>query len=180
MAPRRLDAADAAHLEEHGFCVVRGLVDPELCAAARAMVDRFFGDSPAEAVVGGQPGPWPDDDGDEVIMSANWAHSLMHPIRDPLPAQLVAPMVPVMSDALCADVSSLKLISQNFRRTDPSPPPEGGYIPLVAGVDKHRGVAGMQIHGEHYFHIDRCAPPPHTHTLSPLISQSLTLGPGAP
>ena len=27
MAPRRLDAADAAHLEEHGFCVVRGLVD---------------------------------------------------------------------------------------------------------------------------------------------------------
>ena len=41
VAPRRLDAADAAHLEEHGFCVVRGLFDPDLCAEARAMVDRF-------------------------------------------------------------------------------------------------------------------------------------------
>ena len=68
---------------------------------------------------------WPARDATEpYISSGNFTHSILHPINDAAAASIVPPMVDLHLDLLrCSDATNLKLLNQNFRRTDRSPPP---------------------------------------------------------
>jgi hypothetical protein len=162
----------AQHLDEHGFCVLRGVLDAGVAADARRMMDEHLGppckdiDMSAqrgEALVWGQKNvSWPADGayaadgGAPVIHTGGYAHSLQHPLYDSRCAAVVPPMVEPVSQLLRTSASragGLKLIHQNFRRTDPSPPP---YPVLQDGVQL--GDAGKPAAG---FHMDSAFLPEH-------------------
>jgi hypothetical protein len=132
----------AAHLDEHGWCVYRGVLSGEDCAASRAMMDEHLGPpakdiamhadratAAAQGIAWGQKNvQWPEPDagagGAPVIHTGGYAHSLQHPLYDPRAALPVGPIAPIASHLLRSSPSTgLKLIHQNYRRTDPSPPP---------------------------------------------------------
>eukprot|EP01051_Picozoa_sp_SAG22_P001168 SAG22_NODE_43_length_25304_cov_5.394644_20_plen_843_part_00 len=142
---------DAQQLAEHGITVVKRVLPADTCAATCAMMDEILG-GPAEAVHAGfQPGPWPEqpwqDGGRPVVTTGSYTHSLQHPIRDGRAAACVAPLVPVMAAALrCDDVGTqLKLVHQNFRRTDPSPPPPDGWPEITSDGRLDGRRAGLHI-----------------------------------
>jgi hypothetical protein len=77
---------------------------------------------------GGVDNRWPEPGATEpYITSGNFTHSILHPIADPVAAELVIPLVPLQADLLRCDIGDVKLLNQNFRRTDRSPPPGGGH-----------------------------------------------------
>ena len=160
-----LSPAQKEHLALHGYAVVKGLVEPELCCGARAMIDAILGakakqvaqvdlkidydplsaaavdadlkspvpgqrtsagaTAPAVRNRAGEDNRWPESVHDPpYITSGNFTHSILHPINDPAAALLVPPMVPLQADLLRCRTEDVKLLNQNFRRTDRSPPPQ--------------------------------------------------------
>ena len=144
-----MEAAAALHLDAHGYCVLRKVVGPDVAAASRAMMDEHLGPPCADiemAAERGQAGVWGQknvswpadgayaaDGGAPVVHTGGSAHSLQHPLYDARCADVVPPMAERMARILrCAPGGGgLKLIHQNYRRTDPSPPP---FPELIDGV----------------------------------------------
>jgi hypothetical protein len=148
-AGRTLDGEQLLELEARGFTVVPGLIGPELAARARQLVDVIIGSPPPEDGLGlrdipegrGQKGPWPADGDDRpVITLGNYRHSISHPIHDAayghpgLMAELLTPFVELNRQLLrvpeegfaAASAAGMKLLQQEIRRTDRSPPPHHG------------------------------------------------------
>ena len=134
--------SDVRHLDEHGFCVVRGLIDEDTAAQTRAMIDELLvTPAPTPKVVGKgecqsyrDGNLWPEvsaaEGGAPILLTGNYMHWLEHPIADPRTALTVPAQYPVMAQLLrSVDAEqTLKLLHQNFRRTDPSPPPYASEI----------------------------------------------------
>lgn len=112
---------------------------------------------------------WPEPaaagGGAPVLHTGGWAHSLQHPLRDARSGALVAPMAPVVQQLLRSNPDGLKLIHQNFRRTDPSPPPDGGYPDIVDGC-----IDGSKAG----FHMDSGFLPQH-YTTTPRLNYYITI-----
>ena len=81
---------------------------------------------------------WPEPaaagGGAPVLHTGGHAHSLQHPLRDARSASVVGPMAPIMQQLLRSTPETLKLFHQNYRRTDPSPPPDDGYPEIINGA----------------------------------------------
>ena len=134
--------SDVRHLDEHGFCVVRGLIDEDTAAQTRAMIDELLvTPAPTPKAVGKgecqsyrDGNLWPEvsaaEGGAPILLTGNYMHWLEHPIADPRTALTVPAQYPVMAQLLrSVDAEqTLKLLHQNFRRTDPSPPPYASEI----------------------------------------------------
>lgn len=133
---------DMQAVEQYGYAVVKGVIPPGVCARARALMDAQLG-PPAERVHvhveqlyglddTNEGAAWPGPlgiakfDGRGVrppeIASRGYRHSLRHPIRDSVCAELVPPaMVALHSKLLRTD--SLRMNQQFMVRTDYQPPP---------------------------------------------------------
>jgi hypothetical protein len=158
VAPGERWAQHVAELDARGFTVARGVVGEAACAAARAMMDAHLGPAGGAAPMADpsgrpyQPRPWPllsaREGGGPVVnyvsqlragRAPGFVRQVEHPIRAAAAAAVVAPMVPLVAAGLrCKDPArELCLIHQNFRRTDPSPPPhpaphfhmDSGFLP---------------------------------------------------
>ena len=139
-------AEETAHLDEHGWCVLKGVVSEQVAADSRAMMDDHLGPvgvadiqltPDREAAVGGLlwgqknvswPEPGASGGGGPVIHTGGSAHSLQHPLYDARTAAVVGPMAAPMMQILRSTPETLKLVHQNYRRTDPSPGPYPDYI----------------------------------------------------
>ena len=169
--------ANIDHLDEHGWCVVRSVADEDTCGAVRTMIEELLG-PPAETIDAaargyqtyetvaehGQDWKWPrvmaDEGGAPIIRTNSHLHWVEHPIADARAAAAVPAMAPAMAKLLrCTDAENdLKLIHQNFRRTDPSPGPYPEYV--ADGVlQGGGGKSGPGVrHGG--FHMVRRCPRP--------------------
>jgi hypothetical protein len=145
-----VDATTLKHLDEHGYCVVRSVIDPGTAAVVRGMMDTFLGPPAAHCdceALGLQKGTmWPVAGSSKPLLTEEGAymHSLQHPIPDARTALPVPPLMKVMGEVLRCSVPAdeLVLIHQNFRRTDPSPPDEGPYgHPKVAADGTFDGTS---------------------------------------
>ena len=137
-------AEDQAHLDEHGYCVIRNVVDESVAAQVRSLIDDLLGPEPRETIDAEALGyqtydtlkhdgvdyKWPRKLGDDptstpILKTGGYLHWAEHPIHDQRAAAAVPAMAPLLAKLLrCTDPErDLKLIHQNFRRTDPSPPP---------------------------------------------------------
>lgn len=139
---------DREELYAKGFTVVRGVVGPEACARARALIDDYLGPCGASVEAHVEARGWsiakqyndnprvkPGVDSSDFwatappfLQSNNYRHDIRHPIRDPVVAGLItAPQVAVHAEALrCKQLSDLKLMQQFLIRTDYQP---GPYAP---------------------------------------------------
>ena len=155
---RTIATSDLAQFDAEGWCVVRNVLSKEAAAAAREMMDEVLGPPDGTAPMADsagrvyQPRPWPRisaaEGGGPVVNYAGpllageplrgFVRQVEHPIRDARAATVVEPMVPHVAAALrCTEPNSeMCLIHQNFRRTDPSPPP---YESLTAGLHMDSG-----------------------------------------
>lgn len=123
---------------------------------------------------GGRPfqaRPWPALSAAEnggPMRSGNVAATadVMHPIHDGRTALGVAASATAVAPLLRSQAASLKLISQNWRRTLPTPPPPEGY-PLYL----RPGVISAEKAG---LHMDTGFLPRH-HETTPRSSYVLTL-----
>eukprot|EP01046_Picozoa_sp_COSAG06_P007822 COSAG06_NODE_389_length_16410_cov_39.606952_3_plen_338_part_00 len=186
MAPTAAEIASAGdHLDEHGWCVIKNVVSTEIADDSCCMMDEFLGPhckdiaavpDQAEAAASGvrwmQKGvQWPEPaaagGGAPVLHTGGYAHSLQHPLRDARSAAVVGPMAPIMQQLLRSSPEGLKLFHQNYRRTDPSPPPEdgSGYAEIVDGAIDG-GRAG--------FHMDSGFLPSH-YTTTPRLNYYITI-----
>eukprot|EP01051_Picozoa_sp_SAG22_P007789 SAG22_NODE_561_length_9080_cov_2.242623_2_plen_348_part_00 len=178
-------ARHAAEVEADGYTIVRGAVPAEVVAAARAMMDEILGpagsaEAPMEDGDGRkyQQRPWPRlsaaQGGGPVVNyvravgeggGPGTTRQVEHPIRDTRAAACFPPMVPAVAAVLrCKDpASELCLVHQNFRRTDPSPPP---YPSFSADDSGGQPMVGL--------HMDQAFLPEHYKT-SPKQSYVLTL-----
>jgi hypothetical protein len=118
-APAGLHAAHWAELEAQGFTVVRGFAGPRTTRRARALIDAMLG-PPAECVDGhirsaggavnvgvarqaeGAVRRVPGGARPPRIDSAGHRHTLRHPLRDPLMAEVIPALLTVHRQLLCA------------------------------------------------------------------------------
>ena len=142
MAPAKPDVAGgSAHLDQHGWCVFRGVITPEAAEESRAMMDELLADEREEDREGRayQRRPWPERSAEEgggptvsgrTVTGQGFTAQCEHPLHDARAALTVPHLAPIMSQLLrCTDAESeLCLIHQNFRRTDPSPGPHPPFI----------------------------------------------------
>lgn len=178
-------AEDQAHLDEHGFCVIKGVVDESTAGTVRSLIDDLLGREPRETIdadalgyqtyetlnVHGIDYKWPRKLGDDptstpMLKTGGYLHWVEHPIHDARAAVAVPAMAPLLAKLLrCTDpINDLKLIHQNFRRTDPSPPPYPDYI--AEGIlDGSSGVG---------FHLDS-AFLPHHYEATPRLNYYITI-----
>jgi hypothetical protein len=112
---------------------------------------------------------WPEPSaaggGAPVLHTGGWAHSLQHPLRDARSAAVVAPMAPIVQQLLRSSPDGLKLFHQNYRRTDPSPPPDGDYPDIIDGC-----IDGSKAG----FHMDSGFLPWH-YTTTPRLNYYITI-----
>ena len=182
-------AAATRHLDEFGYCVLRGVVDERVATACRAMMDEHLGPPCEDVNMAAERGAapywgqknvsWPADGayaadgGAPVIHTGGYAHSLQHPLYDARCAATVPPMAASMGTILRSGTtdrsgpSGLKLIHQNFRRTDPQP---GPYPELIGGVQ--RSEDGKQPAAG--FHMDSAFLPEH-YAATPRLNYYITI-----
>ena len=164
---------DQACLDEHGYCVIKSVVDEAVATSIRSLIDDLLGPEPRETIDAAALGyqtyetlkshgadyKWPRKLGDDptstpILKTGNHLHWVEHPIHDARAAAAVPAMAPLLASLLrCTDPErDLKLIHQNFRRTDPSPPPYPDYIDEGV-LDGTGGGVG--------FHLDSAFLPSH-------------------
>ena len=108
-----MSAAERRQLDEHGWCVVPAVIDPSLAEKARFLMDSILGPRGEKVALGvdeGGPGSyltgkaWPPPDSSvPVVLSADYRHSILHPISSPLMADLTLPLVEINAKLLnCA------------------------------------------------------------------------------
>jgi hypothetical protein len=107
-------AAQHRHLEEHGWCVVKSVVEPSVAVRACSLIDGILGGAHGEVVPRGVDeggngryqtgGAWPAPSSRlPVVLSGDYRHSILHPIGDTLMAELTVPLVEINARLLgCA------------------------------------------------------------------------------
>jgi hypothetical protein len=95
-----LSAANRAEVDSQGWSVIPGVIDEGVAARARALIDGVLGTGICERVPLQDSTRWQDGDGQAwpdpgstlpIVLSADWRHSILHPICDPLMAELTVP-----------------------------------------------------------------------------------------
>eukprot|EP01051_Picozoa_sp_SAG22_P018562 SAG22_NODE_3161_length_1891_cov_1.982701_2_plen_148_part_00 len=81
------------------------------------------------------------------MATGSYRHSMLHPICDPLAAELVEPFVELNAELLSCPTGRLKLMQQMFVRTDASPGPHPGHDGLPP-VGWHMDQAFLPHHYE--------------------------------
>jgi len=149
---------DTAHLEEHGWAIVRGVVDPGVCARACRCIDDILGPAVHTVQADGRGqsdealeatgSRWPDPEGLPLISSGGpWRTKVMHPIRDSVTAELVAPLAPLFAELYrCERPQDLKLLQHMFTRTDALPPTESAAATDSSSPSWHLDDAFLEEH----------------------------------
>jgi hypothetical protein len=135
-------SSDVEHFDAHGWCVVRGVLTEAEAAAGRAMMDELL-TADSQCDHDGRPfqaRPWPalsalENGGPTRSGDVATVAQVEHPIHDErtalgivAAASAVAPLLRSKGAVSAVRGGGLKLIHQNWRRTLPTPPPEGGYL----------------------------------------------------
>jgi hypothetical protein len=112
--PMAVGAVQHRHLEEHGWCVVKSVVEPSVAVRACSLIDGILGGAHGEVVPRGVDeggngryqtgGAWPAPSSRlPVVLSGDYRHSILHPIGDTLMAELTVPLVEINARLLgCA------------------------------------------------------------------------------